>query len=60
MTNAAETTVARARPVLDGRCPLGDAQCPLSPRRFNRSTQHLLIWLEEEVCDGGDNAAAEG
>jgi hypothetical protein len=32
---------------------------------FNRSTQHLLIWLEEEVCDGGDctdmvHAAAEG
>jgi DNA-binding NarL/FixJ family response regulator len=21
---------------------------------FNRSTQHLLILLEEEVCDGGD------
>ena len=32
---------------------------------FNRSTQHLLILLEEEVCDGGDctdmvHAAAEG
>ena len=33
---------------------------------FNRSTQHLLIFLEEEeVCDGGDctdmvHAAAEG
>jgi hypothetical protein len=35
------------------------------PGVFNRSTQHLLIWLEEEVCDGGDctdmvHAAAEG
>jgi hypothetical protein len=32
---------------------------------FNGSTQHLLILLEEEVCDGGDctdmvHAAAEG
>jgi hypothetical protein len=32
---------------------------------LNRSTQHLLIWLEAEVCDGGDctdmvHAAAEG
>jgi len=32
---------------------------------FNRSTQHLLILLEEEVCDGGDctdmvHVAAEG
>jgi hypothetical protein len=32
---------------------------------FNWSTQHLLILLEEEVCDGGDctdmvHAAAEG
>ena len=32
---------------------------------FNRSTQHLLILLEKEVCDGGDctdmvHAAAEG
>jgi hypothetical protein len=32
---------------------------------FNRSTQHLLILPEEEVCDGGDctdmvHAAAEG
>jgi hypothetical protein len=32
---------------------------------FNRSTQHLLIFLEVEVCDGGDctdmvHAAAEG
>ena len=32
---------------------------------FNRSTQHLLILLEEEVCDGGDctdmvHPAAEG
>jgi hypothetical protein len=32
---------------------------------LNRSTQHLLILLEEEVCDGGDctnmvHAAAEG
>ena len=32
---------------------------------FNRSTQHLLILLEEEVCDGRDcmdmvHAAAEG
>ena len=24
------------------------------PGGFNRSTQHLLILLEEEVCDGGD------
>jgi hypothetical protein len=40
-------------------------QCPLYPGGFNRSTQHLLILLEEEVCDGGDctdmvHAAAEG
>jgi hypothetical protein len=40
-------------------------QCPLLGGVFNRSTQHLLIWLEEEVCDGGDctdmvHAAAEG
>ena len=32
---------------------------------FNLSTQHLLILLEEEVCDGGDctdmvYGAAEG
>jgi len=32
---------------------------------FNRSTQHLLILLEKEVCDGGDctdmvHVAAEG
>jgi hypothetical protein len=32
---------------------------------FNRSPRHLLILLEEEVCDGGDctdmvHAAAEG
>jgi hypothetical protein len=32
---------------------------------LNRSTQHLLILLEEEVCDGGEctdmvHAAAEG
>jgi hypothetical protein len=32
---------------------------------FNGSTQHLLILLEKEVCDGGDctnmvHAAAEG
>ena len=32
---------------------------------FNRSTQHLLILLEEEVCDGADctdmvHPAAEG
>ena len=45
------------------------AQCLLCPQKrtselshrmsalcgvFNRSTQHLLILLEEEVCDGGD------
>jgi hypothetical protein len=35
------------------------------PGGLNRSTQHLLILLEEEVCDGGDctnmvHAAAEG
>jgi hypothetical protein len=35
------------------------------PGGFNGSTQHLLILLEEEVCDGGDctdmvHAAAEG
>jgi len=56
------------------------ALCPLYPQKrtselshgmsalcgvFNRSTQHLLILLEEEVCDGGDctdmvHAAAEG
>jgi hypothetical protein len=40
-------------------------ECPLSGGEFNRSTQHLLILLEEEVCDGGDctdmvHAAAEG
>jgi len=34
-------------------------------RFVNGSTQHLLILLEEEVCDGGDctnmvHAAAEG
>jgi len=41
------------------------AQCPLYPGVFNRSTQHLLILPEEEVCDGGDctnmvHPAAEG
>jgi hypothetical protein len=41
------------------------AECPLSGGGFNGSTQHLLILLEEEVCDGGDctdmvHAAAEG
>jgi hypothetical protein len=40
-------------------------ECPLSGGGFNRSTQHLLILVEEEVCDGGDctdmaHAAAEG
>ena len=40
-------------------------ECPLSEGVFNRSTQHLLILLEKEVCDGGDctdmvHAAAEG
>jgi len=40
-------------------------QCPLSGGVFNRSTQHLLILPEEEVCDGGDctnmvHPAAEG
>jgi len=40
-------------------------QCPLLGGGFNGSTQHLLILLEEEVCDGGDctdmvHAAAEG
>jgi hypothetical protein len=40
-------------------------QCPLCLGGLNRSTQHLLILLEEEVCDGGDctnmvHAAAEG
>jgi hypothetical protein len=39
--------------------------CPLLGGVFNRSTQHLLILLEEEVCDGGDctdmvHTAAEG
>jgi hypothetical protein len=55
------------------RCPLWvksgrrsrSAACPLYRGVFNRSTQHLLILLEEEVCDGGDctdmvHAAAEG
>jgi hypothetical protein len=41
------------------------AECPLLGGVFNWSTQHLLILLEEEVCDGGDctdmvHAAAEG
>ena len=49
----------------------GKADIQIAPRMsafgggFNRSTQHLLILLEEEVCDGGDctdmvHAAAEG
>ena len=43
----------------------GAEQCLLSGGDLNRSTQHLLILLEEEVCDGGDctdmvHAAAEG
>ncbi len=41
------------------------SQWPLCHGVFNRSTQHLLILLEQEVCDGGDftdmvHAAAEG
>jgi hypothetical protein len=40
-------------------------ECPLYHGGFNRSTQHVLILLEEEVCDGGNctdivHAAAEG
>jgi len=54
-------------------CPLSGVKrtCELSGPMsafdgvFNRSTQHLLILPEEEVCDGGDctnmvHPAAEG
>ena len=62
------------------KCTGWPIPCPLNPRKrtlelsremsalcggFNRSTQHLLILLEKEVCDGGDctdmvHVAAEG
>ncbi len=46
----------------DHRLALRDGRDEL---RVQRSTQHLLILLDEEVCDGGDctdmvHAAAEG
>ena len=47
------------------RIRLHAGECPLLGGVFNRSTQHLLILPEEEVCDGGDctnmvHPAAEG
>jgi hypothetical protein len=44
---------------------LGLSEMSAYDGEINRSTQHLLILLEKEVCDGGDctdmvHAAAEG
>ena len=58
----ARSLTSRAAEFLESNDTL---QCPLFTGGFNRSTQHLLILLEEEVCDGGDctdmvHVAAEG
>jgi hypothetical protein len=58
-------TPADPRQADASRMNIGGLRMSALGGEFNRSTQHLLILLEEEVCDGGDctdmvHAAAEG